>query len=104
MLHLSERDAMLGLSDGDAAIMAPWLAAGISSGAHLVAALLAQDQLDPTAVVATIFSDEDKKYREWPSSRSEKADDGFTPGTTAVTDPHAPAEGHLEMRVRRTTY
>ena len=38
------------------------LAVGISSGANLIGALVAQDLLGPEAVVVTVFSDSNKKY------------------------------------------
>lgn len=68
IVHLNELDAVLAVDDGDAILMAQKLAAeaglavGISSGANLLAALQAQDLLGPDAVVATVFSDSNKKY------------------------------------------
>ena len=38
------------------------MAVGISSGANFIAALIAQNQLGPGAVVATLFPDSNKKY------------------------------------------
>ena len=38
------------------------LGVGISSGANLLGALLAQQALGPEAVVVTVFSDDNKKY------------------------------------------
>ena len=68
IVRLEELGEILAVHDGDAILMAQALAArlglgvGISSGANLVAALLAQERLDPDAVVATVFSDDNKKY------------------------------------------
>ena len=68
ILQLSQLDEVIAVSDGDAIIMAQSLASqlglgvGISSGANLIGALIAQDKLGPAAVVATVFSDDNKKY------------------------------------------
>ncbi len=37
-------------------------AVGISSGANVIGALLAQDQIGPEATVVTVFCDDNKKY------------------------------------------
>jgi cysteine synthase A len=68
IVDLAELDEVLAVHDGDAILMAQMLAArlglgvGISSGANLLAALMAQDRISPEAVVATVFSDDNKKY------------------------------------------
>lgn len=68
ILHLAELDPVIAVHDGDAILMAQKLASqlglavGISSGANFLAALLAQEELGPDAVVATIFCDDNKKY------------------------------------------
>ncbi|MFC1575417.1 PLP-dependent cysteine synthase family protein [Gemmatimonadota bacterium] len=68
ILDLSSLDEVIQVSDGDAILMARALAAqlglgvGISSGANLLGALLIQDELGEDAVVATVFSDDNKKY------------------------------------------
>lgn len=83
VVHLDELDAVLSVSDGDAIIMAQRLAAelglavGISSGANLIAALMAQDRLAPEAVVATVFSDDNKKYLSTDLARSEAVKPGY---------------------------
>jgi cysteine synthase A len=61
-------DTPISISDGDSILMAQNLAAclglgvGISSGCNLLAALKAQDELGPDAVVVTVFADDNKKY------------------------------------------
>lgn len=83
VVDLGELDAVLSVSDGDAIIMAQRLASelglavGISSGANLVAALLAQDRLTPDAVVATVFSDDNKKYLSTDLARVEPMKPGY---------------------------
>ena len=67
ILKLDALDAPLAVDDGDAILMAQKLAGiglgvGISSGANIVAALMAQDLLGPDAVVVTVLSDDNKKY------------------------------------------
>ena len=68
ILVLSSLDSVIQISDGDSILMARALAAqlglgvGISSGANFLGALLVQEELGPDAVVATVFSDDNKKY------------------------------------------
>jgi cysteine synthase A len=68
IVDLGFLDSPIAVSDGDAILMARALAArlglgvGISSGANFLGALLLQDELGPDAVVATVFSDDNKKY------------------------------------------
>lgn len=68
ILKLGELDPVIAVGDGDAILMAQklaqqlGLAVGISSGANFLAALVAQERLGPDAVVATVFSDDNKKY------------------------------------------
>ena len=68
LLDLSSLDSVIQVSDGDSILMARALAAqlglgvGISSGANLLGALLVQEELGHDAVVATVFSDDNKKY------------------------------------------
>jgi len=75
-------DGFLGGDDGDAIVMAQKLArqglgVGISSGANLLAALMAQERLGPEAVVVTIFSDDNKKYLSTDLMREEPVKPGF---------------------------
>lgn len=68
ILDLGFLDEVIQVPDGDAILMARALAAqlglgvGISSGANFLGALLAQEELGDEAVVATVFSDDNKKY------------------------------------------
>jgi cysteine synthase A len=80
--HLDQLDAVLSVDDGDAIRMAQRLSAelglpvGISSGANLLGALLAAEQLGDEAVVATIFCDDNKKYLSTDLMRHEPAQPG----------------------------
>ncbi|HEX4933970.1 MAG TPA: pyridoxal-phosphate dependent enzyme, partial [Gemmatimonadaceae bacterium] len=68
IVDLSWLDAPIAIDDGDAIIMAQklarevGLAVGISSGANLLACIVAQERLGRDAVVCTVFSDSNKKY------------------------------------------
>ena len=68
IVDLEQLDEVVSVDDGDSIIMAQKFAAdlgvgvGISSGANLLGALLVQEELGPDAVVATVFSDDNKKY------------------------------------------
>ena len=68
IVKLGELDAIIAVDDGDAIRMAQRLAAelglgvGISSGANVIAALLAGEGIGDDAVVATILCDSNKKY------------------------------------------
>jgi cysteine synthase A len=68
IVRLDELDHVIAVSDGDSILMAQKLAAtlglavGISSGANFLGALMAQNELGPEAVVATVFADSNKKY------------------------------------------
>ncbi len=68
IVDLAWLDDVVAVPDGDAVIMAQKLAAelglavGISSGANFIAALMVQERMGADAVVATVFSDDNKKY------------------------------------------
>jgi cysteine synthase A len=68
IVDLDALDPVVDVDDGDAILMSQrlanelGLAVGISSGANFLAALKVQEQLDETAVVATVFPDDNKKY------------------------------------------
>jgi cysteine synthase len=68
ILKLNELNEVIAVSDGDAIQMAQklatqlGLAVGISSGCNFLAAVQAQDEISPNAVVATVFCDDNKKY------------------------------------------
>lgn len=66
--ELDNLDEIISVSDGDSILMAQKLAAvlglavGISSGANFLGALIALEKLGADAIVATVFSDDNKKY------------------------------------------
>jgi cysteine synthase A len=68
ILKLEDLDSIVSVPDGDAILMAQKLAAdlglgvGISSGANFIGALMVQEELGDSAVVATVFPDDNKKY------------------------------------------
>jgi cysteine synthase len=68
IVDLSRLDRVLAVHDGDAILLAQRLASelglalGISSGANFIGAVMAQNDLEETAVVATVFCDDNKKY------------------------------------------
>ena len=68
IVDLSSLDSIVGIYDGDAIIMAQklarklGLAVGISSGANFLAAIKVQEEISDSAVVATVFPDDNKKY------------------------------------------
>ncbi|MEM1052902.1 MAG: cysteine synthase family protein, partial [Pseudomonadota bacterium] len=77
LFNPKETNGTLTVSDGDAIIMAQRLASqlglavGISSGANVVGALLAQDELGPEATVVTVLCDDNKKYLSTDLARTE---------------------------------
>ena len=68
IMDLTSLDSIVGVYDGDAIIMAQMLArdlglaVGISSGANFLAAIKVQEEISDSAVVATVFPDDNKKY------------------------------------------
>jgi len=68
IVELGELDEVIAVPDGDSILLAQQLASrlglgvGISSGANFLAGVLVQQRLGPEAVVATVFSDDNKKY------------------------------------------
>jgi cysteine synthase A len=68
IVELNSLDEIIDVHDGDAILMAQLLArelglsVGISSGANLLAAIKVQEEMSPSAVVATVFADDSKKY------------------------------------------
>lgn len=83
IVKLDQLDDVIQVDDGDAIIMAQMLATklgigvGISSGANFLGAILAQNILGEDKVVATIFSDDSKKYLSTDYARREPVKDGF---------------------------
>jgi cysteine synthase A len=83
IVRLFELYQPIAVHDGDAILMAQALAArlglgvGISSGANLIGALIAQDQIGPDAVVATVFPDDNKKYLSTSLMAAEPSKPGY---------------------------
>jgi cysteine synthase A len=83
ILELDQLDEVVSIDDGDAIIMAQKLArelglgVGISSGANFLGVLKAQNNLGSQAVVATVFSDCNKKYLSTDLMREEPIKDEF---------------------------
>jgi len=83
LVDLAALDEIVSVRDGDAILMAQRLAAelglgvGISSGANLLGALMVAEELGPDAVVATVFSDDNKKYLSTDLLRDEPVADGY---------------------------
>jgi len=83
ILKIDEVDSVIDVNDGDAIIMAQklscelGLAVGISSGANFISALKAQNELGENSVVATIFSDSNKKYLSTDLLRKEPVKEGY---------------------------
>jgi cysteine synthase len=83
IVKLDKLDKVIGVDDGDAILMAQklarqlGLAVGISSGGNFIGALMLQNQLGAGAVVATVFSDDNKKYLSTALFGDEPVRDGF---------------------------
>jgi cysteine synthase A len=83
IVELERLDRVIAVHDGDAILMAQRLASqlglavGISSGANFIAALMAQEELGPEAVVVTVFADDSKKYLSTDLLREEPVREGY---------------------------
>lgn len=83
IIDLTKLDRVVAVDDGDSIIMAQKLAAeigvavGISSGANFLGALEVQNELGRDAVVATVLSDDNKKYLSTDLLREEPVKAGF---------------------------
>lgn len=83
IVQLDKLDNIIQVDDGDSIILAQRLATefglgvGISSGANFLGAVLAQNMLGEDKVVATIFSDDSKKYLSTDYARVEPVKPGF---------------------------
>ena len=81
--ELKDLDEIISVSDGDSILMAQRLAAelglavGISSGANFLGALIALERLGGDAIVATVFSDDNKKYLSTDLVRTEPVKPGY---------------------------
>jgi cysteine synthase A len=83
IVDLGFLDRVLAVDDGDAILMARklardlGLAVGISSGANLIGALMAQEALGAESTVVTIFCDSNKKYLSTDLMKDEPVHDGY---------------------------
>ena len=83
IVDLSRLDQVMAVDDGDSILLAQRLAAelglavGISSGANLIGALLAQERLGGDAAAVTFFPDSNKKYLSTALMREEPVKPGF---------------------------
>ena len=83
IVDLKFLDEVVAVDDGDSIIMAQKLASeiglavGISSGANFLGALRIQNKLGKDAIVATVFSDDNKKYLSTDLMRKEPVKEGF---------------------------
>jgi cysteine synthase A len=79
---LEALDDVISVSDADAISMAQMLAAklglavGISSGANFLGALIALERIGKDAIVATVFSDDNKKYLSTDLVREQPVESG----------------------------
>jgi cysteine synthase A len=81
-VHLDELDGIVQANDGDSILMAQLLAqhglaVGISSGANVIGALKAQQQIGADAVVVTVLADSNKKYLSTDLLRTEPVKAGY---------------------------
>ena len=83
IVKLNELDSIVQASDGDSILMAQklarqlGLAVGISSGANIIGAIKVQSELGDDAVVATVFSDSNKKYLSTDLMKEEPAKENY---------------------------
>jgi cysteine synthase A len=82
IVKLGELDRIVEAADGDSILLAQklartGLAVGISSGANFIGALKIQNDMGGGAVVATVFSDSNKKYLSTDLLRNEPVKDGY---------------------------
>jgi cysteine synthase A len=92
LVCFDQLDDIIAVDDGDAILMAQKLACslgmgvGISSGANFLGAIKAQEILGKDAVIATMFSDDNKKYLSTDLMKQEPVKPGFL--TPNIEDLH----------------
>jgi len=92
IVKLNQLDDVISVDDGDAIIMAQKLASqlgltvGISSGANFLGAIEVQNRLGNDTVVATVFSDCNKKYLSTDLLRTEMVKPGFISSDVECTN------------------
>ncbi|MBX7204277.1 MAG: PLP-dependent cysteine synthase family protein [Bacteroidia bacterium] len=83
IVKLERLDEIVQASDGDSILMAQklarqlGLAVGISSGANVIGAMKVQEKMGGDAVVATVFSDSNKKYLSTDLMKEEPVKPGY---------------------------
>jgi cysteine synthase A len=103
IVDLQSLNDIIAVADGDAILMAQRLACelglgvGISSGANLIGALMAQDRLGPEAVVVTIFCDDNKKYLSTDLLREEQTRPGYLSPEVELVAYEAMPRANLSM-------
>lgn len=91
IIKLDELDSIVQANDGDAIIMAQLLAkelglaVGISSGANVIGAIKAAEQLGKDSVVVTLLSDSNKKYLSTDLMKDEPSRQGYISRDTIFT-------------------
>ena len=81
--NLQSMNAVMAIADGDAILMAQKLAGvlglgvGVSSGANFIGAVRAVERYGPSAAIATVFSDDNKKYLSTDLLREEPVKPGY---------------------------
>jgi cysteine synthase len=84
IIKLDQLNEIISVDDGDSIIMAQklanelGLAVGISSGANFLGALMKLDELDPDAIVVTVFPDDNKKYLTTSLMKKEPVKEDFS--------------------------
>ncbi|WP_179493335.1 PLP-dependent cysteine synthase family protein [Granulicella arctica] len=92
ILKLDMIDDVLSVSDGDSILMAQKLAStlglavGISSGCNFLAAVMAQGRLPNRSVVATVFSDDNRKYLSTDLMKDEPVKDTYMSPSIELLD------------------
>jgi cysteine synthase A len=83
IVKLDQLDPVLKVSDGDSILMAQklgkqlGLAVGISSGANMIGAIIAQNNSATPIKVVTVFSDSNKKYLSTDLMKDEPVKEGY---------------------------
>lgn len=83
ILKFEEIDDIIGVDDGDSIIMAQKLSTtlglgvGISSGANMLGAIIAQEKLGKDSTIVTVFPDDNKKYLSTDLMKEEPVKEDF---------------------------
>ena len=107
--ELKKLDDIICVDDGDAIIMAQKLSSefglgvGISSGANLLGAIIAQEKLGYDANVVTIFCDSNKKYLSTDLMKTETIVDGFLSSDVELINFQVHERAYTENELSTTT-